>query len=187
MAVKIRKQYSNKTKSAVFTVLVLGITVSVVGISSFAWQKTNAPADQAQAVLSATDTLQSSDTQQTAVLGEQTQPTTASYVIGVTSITQNSGTLRVAVTITNESKETLQTSPFIQFKLVSLSSSVAHNPIQQAGVMMYGGGPLAAGQTNSGTLVFEPFATNEQFELRFYTDPAATNEYIVVPLIAATR
>ena len=120
---------------------------------------------------------------------DQAQTTTsisADYVISVTSVSQANGVLAVGLRITNSSQIILQTSPFLQFDITSLSSGVVNKPFSPNGTAIYDGGPLAPGDANQGTLYFNSFGPSEQFEMRFYSGPALAT-FLPVPLIISSN
>jgi hypothetical protein len=158
----------SKKQSAALIAAVAVITVSVLGINAVTWHKSRQS-------IAGLQTVATSAISTKAVLGAQTQ--TTPYVVSVQNV-RVAQQLEIAIRVTNSSNITQQLSAGLQFKLESLTSgeirTVTPDKLMQ-------GGPIAAGDSVEGILVFQPFI-NDQYELRFYPSIDSL-DYSVVPLI----
>jgi hypothetical protein len=159
----------SKKQSLALIAAVAAITASVLGVNAVTWRKSKQS-------LASLQTVATSATSAKAVLGAQTQ--NDPYVISVQNV-RVAKQLEVAIKVTNSSNVTQQLSVGLQFKLVSLTTgeirTVTPDKLMQ-------GGPIAAGDSVEGVLVFQPFI-NDQYELRFYPSMNSL-DYTVVPLVS---
>lgn len=105
---------------------------------------------------------------------------TSGFVIGVSSVSKSVNGQEIGLTVTNDGDTVLELNPNEQFRLAGLTSHIERKPIAEKTTAAFSG-TLAVDAQREGTIYFDAF-TDEQSELRFYTDGTQAN-YIVVPLI----